>query len=108
MKDFLFNDEQPVNATMTKTEFLLTAFIALFQTVLALITVENINILTACLGFAFLVLRNLPFVLVRFWEVFLFVFYKKHRSRMIMFWRDELKKRIEKGSKNDDDNEGIE
>lgn len=92
----MFDDTKPVNVTMTKVEFLFTTFLTTSQMVLGMVTVENINILTACLGFSFLVLRNLPFLFVRIWEIGLFLFYKRERKRMVEFWRRELKKRLPK------------
>lgn len=110
MKDHIIHKYESVNITMTKTEFLVTVSLAFLQTILAFITIEDINVLTACLGFAFLVLRNLPYAVLRIWEVISFIFNKRQRNRITKYWRDEINKRrlaAKKQGKDDDGTENI-
>jgi len=82
---------------------LLTVFITSLNIGFALITAENINIITGILGSAFLLMRNIPFVVVRGYEVFLFVFSKKHRMTILGLWRDAAKKSLNDEKKDDDE-----
>lgn len=71
----------------------------------AMITADQINVITGVLGLAFLLLRNVPFIIVRLWEVFIFTFNKRDRSRIISFWRDEMNKKELETPKNEVENE---
>jgi ABC-type transport system involved in cytochrome bd biosynthesis fused ATPase/permease subunit len=78
-------------------------YITVFMTALnigfAFVTLENLNIITGVLGLFFLLLRNLPMVFVRLWEVGIFLFDKKNRSKIIGLWREEIAKTNNKTTK---------
>ena len=94
-------DHEPTN--MKEFFNILTVFITSLNIGFAMITAENINIITGAVGLGFLFLRNIPFVAVRGWELYLFIFKKEHRSKVLMIWRDAAKKNLsDENDENDD------
>jgi hypothetical protein len=94
---------EPTN--MKEVLNLMSVFITALNIGFAFITVENVNAITGVLGLAFLLLRNVPFVFVRLYEVYIFLFQKKDRKTIIMFWRGIAEKQ-DKETENDKKSDG--
>ena len=77
---------------MTREDFFLTIGIGFTNLVLGFITVENINVITALASGIVLIIKNLPFVFVRCSEIVYFIFLPKMRGRILMLWREEIRK----------------
>jgi hypothetical protein len=71
---------------------------------LAFINAENMNVITGIVGLFFLIVRNLPVLMVRFWELRLFT-KKRHRVEMIRFWREYSQKQLNDPKEEKEDDE---
>ena len=65
---------------------------AVFLNVLfSFITFDNINVVVAIGSGALVAIKNLPYVLVRAWELWLFFSHPKERGYIVQHWRDEIR-----------------
>ena len=65
---------------------------AVFLNVLfAFITFDNINVVVAIGSGLLVCVKNLPYVLVRSWELWLFFSHPKERGYIVHHWRNEIK-----------------
>ena len=89
----------------TNMNFLIytTQFIIAYNLTIAFLMSDSLNLASGLIGILFTLARNLPFLAVRGWELWLFI--KSKRTRLVVLgkWRLAAKKllKVSKPSKND-------
>ena len=81
----------------------MTQFLIGFNLTLAFLMSESVSLISVVVHLLFTIARNLPFIAVRGWELWLFI--KSKRTRLVVLgkWRLAAKKllKVSKPSKND-------
>ena len=74
-----------------RDDFFLTVGVSFLNILFSFITFDNINVVVAIGSGALVAIKNLPYVLVRVWELWLFFSKPRERGLIVQHWRDEIR-----------------